>query len=77
MDLGALGSPSHWFTLMGQLRAGNHTLSRALLTEAGHRFNWLSPGKQALRENQLPEAHYRRGITDQLGATPRRVRQQP
>ena len=52
----------------------NHTLSRALLTEASHRFNWLVLGKQAPPENQLPEAHHLRGIADQLGATRRRGR---
>ena len=52
----------------------NHTLSRALLTEACHRFNWLILGKQAPPENQLPEAHHLRGIADQLGATRRRGR---
>jgi hypothetical protein len=52
----------------------NHTLSRALLTEASHRFNWLILGKQAPPENQLPEAHHLRGIADQLGATRRRGR---
>lgn len=52
----------------------NHTLSRALLTEACHRFHWLILGKQAPPENQLPEAHHLRSITDQLGATRRRGR---
>lgn len=52
----------------------NHTLSRALLTEACHRFNWLILSKQAPPENQLPEAHHLRGIADQLGATRRRGR---
>jgi hypothetical protein len=52
----------------------NHTLSRALLMEASHRFNWLVLGKQAPPENQLPEAHHLRGIADQLGATRRRGR---
>jgi hypothetical protein len=52
----------------------NHTLSRALLTEASHRFNWLVLGKQAPPENQLPEAIRLRAITDQLGGTRRRGR---
>ena len=52
----------------------NHTLSRALLTEACHRFNWLILGKQAPPENQLPEAHHLRGIIDQLAAIRRRGR---
>jgi hypothetical protein len=52
----------------------NHTLSRALLTEASHRFNWLVLGKQAPPENQLPEAHDLRAIADQIGATRRRGR---
>ena len=52
----------------------NHTLSRALLTDAAHRFHWLVLGKQAPPEHQLPEAHQLRGIADQLGATRRRGR---
>ena len=52
----------------------NHTLGRALLTEACHRFDWLILGKQAPPENQLPEAHRLRSILTQLGATRRRGR---
>jgi hypothetical protein len=49
----------------------NHTLGRALLTEACHRFDWLILGQQAPPENQLPEAFRLRGIVAQLGATRR------
>jgi hypothetical protein len=52
----------------------NHTLGRALLTEACHRFDWLILGKQAPPENQLPEAIRLRGILTDLGATRRRGR---
>lgn len=52
----------------------NHTLSRALLTEASHRFDWLILGKQAPPENQLPEAFRLRAVVDQLGGTRRRGR---
>jgi hypothetical protein len=52
----------------------NHTLSRALLTEACHRFDWLTLGKQAPPENQLPEAFRLRAVVNQLGATRRRGR---